>query len=455
MAIRSGGGTGVLVALVVFVIMTVCLLVMTIVFYAGKNSETVKLNDAEATLKSFITAAQQQDETLKATKAAATSDGQSVYGHIVNQKSQIAQLVGGGATSDAKALQTELGLKDGETAKGVLGDLRRQFKSKDDEVKSLTGRIGELNKQASELKDSLEAEKANGQKLAEAMRGEFAGYDKAAKDLISDLEKTRADMQKEIDSLKQSHQARVDELQGEIDSLRASTAVIQSRNDVLVKKFEAFELKPANPAELVDGRVIAIEGSGDQVFINIGQKDRVIPGMTFEIFDDANAIAASEKTGRGKASIQVLRVAESTSTCKVIRQSVGRPVVKDDVIANAVFNPDYRFKFLVHGKFDVDGDGKPSDSEADYLRSKIKDWGGEVISGDALVGDLDFVVLGVQPPMPAPLPDNPAESQMQDAIVARTARETYDRLLKDAIEARIPVLNWNRFQILTGAAAGR
>jgi hypothetical protein len=455
MAIRSGGGTGVLVALVVFVIMTVCLLVMTIVFYAGKNNETTKLNEAEATLKSFLTTAQQQDETLKATKAAATSEGQSVYGLLVNQKSQIAQVVGGGASSDAKALQSELGLKDGETAKAVISDLRRQFKSKDDEVKSLNARIAELNKQAGDLKDSLEAEKANGQKIADSMRTEFAGYDVAAKDLISELEKTRAAMQGEIDRLKQAHESRVNELQGDIDGLRASTAVIQSRNDVLMKKLEAIELKPANPAELVDGRVIAIEGSGDQVFINIGQKDRVVPGMTFEIFDDANAIAASEKTGRGKASVQVLRVAETTSTCKIIRQSTGRPVVKDDVIANAVFNPDYRFKFLVHGKFDVDGDGKPSDSEADYLRSKIKDWGGELITGDSLVGDLDFLVLGVQPPMPSPLPLNPGEAQMQAAIEARTARETYDALLNDAIEARIPVLNWNRFQILTGAVAGR
>jgi polyhydroxyalkanoate synthesis regulator phasin len=455
MAIRSGGGTGVLVALVVFVIMTVCFLVMTIVFYAGKNTETQKFNEADATLKTFVTSAQQQDETLKAAKAAAATERESLYGYMVNQRLQLAQVIGGAPSADAKALQLELGLKDGETAKAAIADLRRQFRSKDDEVKSLTGRIGELNRQLTDLKDSLEAEKANGQKLAEAMRTEFAGYDTAAKDLISKLEEARTSMQSDMETLKQSHQARVDELQGEIDSLRASTAVIQSRNDVLMKKLEAIELKPANPAELVDGRVIAIEGSGDQVFINIGAADRVVPGMTFEIFDDANAIAASEKTGRGKASIQVLRVAESTSTCKIIRQSTGRPVVKDDVIANAVFNPEYRFKFLVHGKFDVDGDGRPSDTEAEYLRSRIKEWGGELVDGDNLVGDLDFLVLGVQPPMPAPLPDNPAEAQLQAAIEARTARETYDNLLRDAIEARIPVLNWNRFQVLTGSVAGR
>ena len=29
---------------------------------------------------------------------------------------------------------------------------------------------------------------------------------------------------------------------------------------------------------------------------------------------------------------------------------------------------------------------------------------GEVVEGDTLTGDLDFLVLGAQPPMPAPLP---------------------------------------------------
>ena len=39
MATRIGGGTGVIVALVVFVLSTVFLLVLTIVFYAGQTRE--------------------------------------------------------------------------------------------------------------------------------------------------------------------------------------------------------------------------------------------------------------------------------------------------------------------------------------------------------------------------------------------------------------------------------
>ena len=40
MAIRSGAGTGVIVSLVVFVLTTVFLLVLSIVFYTGKVEQT-------------------------------------------------------------------------------------------------------------------------------------------------------------------------------------------------------------------------------------------------------------------------------------------------------------------------------------------------------------------------------------------------------------------------------
>ena len=242
MAIRSGGGTGVLVALVVFVIMWVCLLVMTIVFWAGKSNEMSARAEAEQKLKNYVDPAQQQDGTLKELLTSANTERKSLYGFMMDQRAAIAQVVGGAPTADAKALQGELGLKDGETAKGVINDLRRQLKAKDDEAKSLTSRVGELSKQTGELNEAVDSEKKNGQKLADAIREQFAGYDKAGDELVKNMDQTVADMQKVIDELKRGHQTRIDELQNQMDTLRNDTAVIQSRNDVLLKKLEAIEL---------------------------------------------------------------------------------------------------------------------------------------------------------------------------------------------------------------------
>ncbi|MEC8558719.1 MAG: hypothetical protein VXY94_01430, partial [Planctomycetota bacterium] len=70
--------------------------------------------------------------------------------------------------------------------------------------------------------------------------------------------------------------------------------------------------------------------------------------------------------------------------------------------------------------------------------------------GDELTGDLDFLVLGEQPAMPAPLPPDAGDDQFRAFLQAREARERYDRLFDQASRAQIPVLNWNRFETLTG-----
>ena len=65
MAMRSGSGVGVLVALIVFVISTVALLVLTIVFYAGKADAIEQESMARTDLDEFITREQRNRDSTK------------------------------------------------------------------------------------------------------------------------------------------------------------------------------------------------------------------------------------------------------------------------------------------------------------------------------------------------------------------------------------------------------
>ena len=79
-------------------------------------------------------------------------------------------------------------------------------------------------------------------------------------------------------------------------------------------------MKAGNPATFVDATVLDFDPRSSTLFIDIGADKRVVPGMTFELFDDASAIvAASDSGSRGKASIQVVKVGDTTSTCRVLR----------------------------------------------------------------------------------------------------------------------------------------
>jgi hypothetical protein len=203
----------------------------------------------------------------------------------------------------------------------------------------------------------------------------------------------------------------------------------------------------------VDARVIDVPSGSDQIFLDKGKKDRIVLGMTFEVYSDSNQIRVNPQTGevpRGKASLQVVKVNDTTCVAKVTRSSPGQPVIRGDVVANAVYDPQQTYKFLIHGKYDVDGDGKPTETEAEYLRSLVLQWGGTVVSGDSLPGDLDFLVLGATPPNPPPPPQDAPQALINDWIKRKEAYDLYNRLFKSAQDAQIPVLNANRFFILTG-----
>jgi hypothetical protein len=204
---------------------------------------------------------------------------------------------------------------------------------------------------------------------------------------------------------------------------------------------------------MVDGEIIGTEAN-DHVYINRGRIHHIVLGMTFEVYDDAAPLMGGVTPGgdlpRGKASIQVVKVGETTSTAKVVRKIGSRPVVNEDVIANAVYDKNYQFKFLIHGKYDVDGDGRATEAEAEYLRSLVVEWGGQVVTGDELPGDLDFLVLGVEPPLPPPLREDAEPFEIERWVQMRQAHERYHTLFNQAVDAHIPVLNANRFFILTG-----
>jgi hypothetical protein len=456
MAIRSTGGTGTLVALVVFVLTTLALLVFTIVFYAGKTDAEAKRNDAEAALAVFITNSEKEDSAARTVQDAANNERKSVYRFLMDQRADVSDFVAGDRAADIALMRKVLGVPDNANLKDFLADLRRDAKSKADEAAGLATQLAEMKKQRSSLETDLATAKANAKKEAEAIRGEIAEYRAAADRLRDEVTEARAAIEQTKADREARHQSEVDSMQAEIDSLRAAESVLQGRIAALQVKVDVMNIKPKDPAELVDGRIVAIDTGTNQVFIDLGQSERIVPGMTFEVYDDANAISSTDSKGganRGKASIQVVRVADGTSTAKIIRATPGRPVTKDDVIANAVFDTEYRYKFLVHGRFDVDADGKPTETEADYLKSRIVEWGGEVVEGDSLGGEVDFLVLGATPPMPAPLPPDASEAQTLAALELRKAREDYDRLFQQAVDAKIPVMNWNRFQILTGGGS--
>ena len=432
--------TGLVVGLVTFVILTVGLLASTIYFYIEAGAAVEKKKAADEAAQASNSKASKIDREYKALVGFMTGEADAVAGE------------------DTLA-----------TAKKALGaENVTNLKLELDSIRSTRDQLAQDNANLKQQADAAradaasaraEAGKASQGALAAGQRveGDIGAYRTKVDEYGKKVESTVQEITRLQDEMDQRRRNEVASLQEKIDSESVSRATLETRVSELQKSVDQYRVKPENAAQLADGRIIDSAGQDGEVFISIGAKQRVQPGMTFDVYDSVQAIQYNPTTGElipGKARIQVLKVDDSTSTARIIpegRRWGGRtrPVVKDDVIANVIFSPEYRYKFLVHGMFDVDADGKATAAEAEYVRGRIKAWGGDVVEGDALRGDLDFVVMGVQPSKPLDLPPDADEGEYTAHFDQKRAYEAYTALFTDAQSARVPVLNWNRMQVLT------
>ena len=458
MPTRTSSGTGVVVSLVVFVLCTVFLLVLTIVFYSGKAKATQAEVAAQSTLAKYVTREQRQRENIKALEGTVNPKrGESIVRHLQEEYQELMGYVSGNPTLSFPSLQSQFQNYDvGEdgTVRGALQKLDSNLNKRETELDARTTELASARMEINDLDGDIERMKETHQEEMDAVTGKIAAYERAAEDYRAELHKVKGEYYSAIDRLRERYEGDIARLENEKDALFRERVVLKSRLDELQEILSVSRLQAQDPSTLVDGRIVDTVGGSDEVYIDRGKKDRIVLGITFEVYDDESALQQIDRlTGempRGKASLQVIQVRETTSKCMITRAIPGRPVVRTDVIANAVYDPNYEFKFMVHGKFDVDGDGKPSEAEAEYLRSLIVNWGGAVVQGELLPGDLDFLVLGMEPPLPPDLRPNATEFQIDDWVRKRRAHERYHDLFHQASEAQIPVLNANRFFILIG-----
>lgn len=431
--------TGLVVGLVIFVILTVGLLASTIYFNIEMNDAKVKAKEFGDTAK----AAQAKEGKIKTAYSSLTS-------FVTGDPSQ-------SADSPVEDIKKALGAEGVTSLKIELETLRSRTEQLSQDNANLKKQMAASQSDATASRDEAKKATEGAQAASKRVEGDIATYRTSSQKFGDEVKDTVATVKKYQDDMDQRHRNEMADLQGQIDNVSSSRAELSGKVEVLQKTVDQYRVKPENAASLADGRVIDVTGQNGEIFISIGSKQRVQPGMTFDVYDSASAIQYNPSTGDlipGKARVQVLKVEENTSTARVIPENTRyaprpRPIVKDDVIANVIFSPDYRYKFLVHGKFDIDNDGNATAAEAEFVRGRIKSWGGDVVEGDTLRGDLDFIVMGVQPLKPLDLSSDADEGQYTSHFDQKKAFETYQTLFNEAQTARVPVLNWNRMQVLT------
>lgn len=335
-------------------------------------------------------------------------------------------------------------------------------------IETRNAKIESLNNTIASLEDALEEAQRDlvGQaQLTERLREEhataIAALSSDVENYSSDVNAYRGDLNSTIDR----NNARVDDIMRSASeqeaALQETIASLESRVFILEGQLADCQgendsrLSPRDEYALVDGQVIGVNYGEGVATIGVGRRDRVTLGLTFEVYSDSGAIRPNDdgQYPQGKASLEIIRIDEASSVARIIRSNPRNPMIAGDVIANALYDPDKQYSFVVFGNFDMDNDGASTSQERNDIEGLINEWGG--LLEDDLSGRTDFLVLGDRPKLPiqpgfdAPLP------VQQLYITKQQEVERYDALFERATKASIPVLNQNRLLTLTGLRGDR
>ncbi len=449
---RSSGVTGLAVGLVIFVVLFVAALVAAIMLYTKWDGSQQELAKVQADENRLVTPIERQQPDIQPLLAG--SGRPSVIRSLVDENRKLKALI---SPNDQASL--DVILKDAQTA-GV------------EEGKTFIGEISRLKAEVADARHRAElAQKAQADaeaKLAaihqqiQAASGVYSAAQQKTdvqvqnlmtqgKDEAAQATAARTRLEGELKQAQDAAAAEVKAKSDQLDQLRQEVGILRAKIDQLTQRSGVRSV--VDISRLPDGKIIDVSQDGQTVTINLGGKQHIVLGLTFDVYPAGTSLIQKDASGNlvpGKAIIEVDSVGEYTATARVISLDQGASVSTGDVIANVVYDPTATLRFYVYGPFDLDNTGSPSNADKKRVEGMITQWGGKLVQH--LDYDTDFLVLGAPPVAPEPL--RPEDANDPVKVEEHTRQEQvwkeYQRLLGEAQRYKITVLNQNRFLALVG-----
>jgi hypothetical protein len=452
MAVRTSGSTGTLALTSILGLSTLGLFVTSVVFFAQRRAAIDRATAAEQIQEAFISTKDQNDPVVQRQLSEAKKKKQTLVSYLIAERRDLMTKVTGSDRDTAdtvnKALETEQ----------VTTNMLAELKTRAGQVRDLNKRIADAEAARDRALADKEAEAKRVRDIETAQRATVAALTSQVDTIKGESESMRGELNKVMASgdervgrIRGDYDTKESELKAEIEKLQSERAVNLQRIKTLEESMRGQRFSGQAEYALVDGSVVGNNSADRSVLISVGKKDKVVLGLTFEVYPQGMVIRPDATTGeypRGKASVEVVRVDQDSSVARIVREQKGNPIVRGDVIANALYDPTKSYKFLVYGNFDLSGSGSPTAQGGNEVKAWIRNWGGTTT--DELTGDIDFLVLGDRPTVPPdPSAQAPIEVHEEHIRLQRLARR-YDELMQQAIAANIPVLNQNRLRTLIG-----
>jgi hypothetical protein len=457
MAARSSAGVGVGITITLLGVACLGLFITTIVFYSKFQRSERELTTNRQEWDTWVRRDEQNGDAVGRIRELAKKDKKSVVGYLNDSMRTTMARVTGRAGDGLEALESELKKIEGADTSNLVSVVHGREAS----IADLTAKLAESDKARITALENMQAE-------AERVKTKIAAYDKTVATLNTDIERYKAEVEQyreSVNKAKADMDAREEKLREQFaakeNAFIQQIRKVESENLQLTERLSTYtaaktkDILKGQPEEsLVDGTIVAATAGSNEVTINRGRKDKVVLGMTFAVYANSTSIKAGADGAypQGKAAIEVISVGEATSTARVVRETKGNPIVRGDSIANAIYDPNKVYTFLVFGNFDTNGDGVATPSELNDIRAMVEAWGGKVT--DELSGAVDFLILGQRPVVPPPPGSGAPPAVVTEYMRIDQLATRYDELSRQAAATSVPILNENRLYTLIGRRPG-
>lgn len=441
----GGGGAGYAIALVLFGAGFFICLLLAIVFWTQLSGARQQAADATARLSRWATPNEEGNPAL-------TNLTTPITRTLLQENQQLKTMLVGDNTATLEQIAAAMGPERANVqgaAIRAITDLRRELEDKQNQITGLERSRADVEARATRSLEDLEKVQASYEQSIQAIQGEVQRLAQAFADYQGRGQQMERDLLATFDTDRQAWAGERQGLEQQVQRLDLDRRNIQR----LLEELSRQNSEGVSRINAADAVITAILPEGDQVYVSRGSNDKLQLGMTFEIFDKGELVRLDEEGGagatRGKATVEIIELRPDSSRARVVRQTRGTRLDDGDQLINVVYDPNRTQRFFVYGDFDIDNRGEASVTERRRVENMITNWGGRL--AENLSYDVDFLVLGQEPPLPQQPPPNVIDpTVIAEFVAARQNFERYQQLIGQARELNIPILNQNRFLNLVG-----
>ncbi|HUW82113.1 MAG TPA: DUF4200 domain-containing protein [Phycisphaerae bacterium] len=470
---RTGGGvTAVHVWLIVFVILWLAFAVTTVLLAFRQEDLAKQRDDAVAAREGFIKRA--EEGQLSAVIIAARDNKRSVAGEVRFRQQELARRITGAEQDDLDTVKAKIkavldrivaeakipapgAIEPGDEADVALLDVVQQMYAW---LATEKQRADQADAQA----DDLAKQRDDAIAARDMQRNDFDQRVAAMEEQVKQMEQQSVqfeqktdDLQKEyVDARTNAERARDEETRKLTDRLRELEADNQRLSELVDRQGDIIQqFRPKTEqwslATQADGRVLTALPGDPIVYIDLGRQvtNPITLGLSFKVHAADKPVPEG---GQGKATIEVVGIYSDTSACKIIESTPGDPVVEGDYVVNPIYDRNHRYRFVVLGTFDLNGDGIDDPQGEQTVEGLIGRWGGQVV--DALDARTDFVVLGRRPQAVGGLSPDATAQQVEQYRQVQQRAVRYDSVLVEAKALRVTILTQNQFLSFVSRSKG-